>query len=119
MNRAYILFSQYDNFTRFSNEAWDPMPNQRADSLESLHDTIHGLVGASGHMTYLDYSAFDPIFWLHHCMLDRLFALWQTVHSNSYVEPAVSVAQSYAIGYGTKEDVNSRTSHRPNQRQHY
>lgn len=33
----------------------------------------------------MDYSAFDPIFWLHHTNADRLFAIWQAIYPDSYV----------------------------------
>ncbi|USW56418.1 Putative tyrosinase copper-binding domain, di-copper centre-containing domain superfamily, tyosinase [Septoria linicola] len=46
-------------------------------SLEDIHNTVHGIVGNGGHMGQIEASAFDPIFWLHHCNIDRLFALWQ------------------------------------------
>lgn len=51
----------------FSNEAWIPNGKDYAggfDSIESIHDQIHGLTGSGGHMTYIDYSAFDPVFWV-------------------------------------------------------
>ena len=28
-------------------------------------------------MTLVPTSAFDPIFWSHHCMIDRIWYLWQ------------------------------------------
>jgi len=65
-------------------------------------------VGNSGHMTYLDYSAFDPIFFLHHTMVDRVFALWQGLYPNSYVAPNAAGAQSYTIAQGTIVDGNTR-----------
>jgi tyrosinase len=42
--------------------------------VEDIHDDIHGTVGGSGQagqgqMSILDYAAFDPVFWLHHCRL--------------------------------------------------
>jgi hypothetical protein len=30
-------------------------------------------------------SAFDPIFWMHHCNCDRLFAIWQALNYDVYV----------------------------------
>ncbi|XP_012938877.2 hemocyanin 2 [Aplysia californica] len=46
---------------------------------EILHNEIHGLIG--GHGTYsmstLDYSAFDPLFMIHHSSIDRIWAIWQ------------------------------------------
>ena len=80
-SRLYNLFTQDHSYATFSNEAWIPNPNpQGYDSLESIHDQVHGLIGQGGHMSYIDYSAFDPIFFLHHAMLDRCFAMWQTLN---------------------------------------
>ncbi|KAJ4303408.1 hypothetical protein N0V90_002301 [Kalmusia sp. IMI 367209] len=39
------------------------------DSVESIHGTIHDTVGMDGTMTWLFYSAFDPVFWLHHALV--------------------------------------------------
>ncbi len=46
--------------------------------LESLHNGVHGFVG--GTMASVATSAYDPIFWAHHCMIDRLWYLWQLDH---------------------------------------
>ena len=45
-------------------------------ALEQFHDNIHGFVGGS--MSRQTVSAFDPIFWAHHSMIDRIWYLWQT-----------------------------------------
>jgi tyrosinase len=67
--RLYNIFTGMSNFSEFGNEAW--IPNGGAgtyDSLESIHDQIHGIVGGSnyGDMSVIAVSAFDPAFWLHH-----------------------------------------------------
>ncbi|PSL57290.1 tyrosinase [Saccharothrix carnea] len=41
----------------------------------NLHNRIHVWVG--GHMAQID-SPNDPVFFLHHCNVDRLYHLWQT-----------------------------------------
>jgi tyrosinase len=46
--------------------------------LEQLHNNVHMWVG--GHMGQIAYAAFDPIFWAHHCMIDRIWRLWQLRH---------------------------------------
>lgn len=46
-----------------------------SDRLESLHDGVHGWVG--GDMGAVTLAAFDPVFWAHHCMIDRIWYLWQ------------------------------------------
>ncbi len=45
------------------------------NKLEDVHDTVHGWVG--GAMATVPTSAYDPIFWSHHAMIDRLWYLWQ------------------------------------------
>ena len=41
---------------------------------QSPHGSIHGAVG--GDMGGIATSANDPIFWLHHCNIDRLWDIW-------------------------------------------
>jgi tyrosinase len=43
--------------------------------IESIHGGVHVWVG--GGMTDVDVAAYDPIFWAHHAMIDRLWYLWQ------------------------------------------
>ncbi|RVD83947.1 Tyosinase C-terminal domain [Arthrobotrys flagrans] len=66
--------------------------NDFAASIESIHDEVHAAVGGQGHMTYVPYSAYDPIFWLHHCNMDRLMAMYQSAQPNTFIEPGNSVA---------------------------
>jgi tyrosinase len=83
-SRLYNLLTNYHDYAQFSNEAWLPRPNPNAfDSVESIHDAIHGLVGNGGHMSIVSYAAFDPVFMLHHTMVDRIFAMWQKLNPNS------------------------------------
>jgi tyrosinase len=46
-----------------------------SDACEDIHDGVHGWVG--GTMGNIGYAAFDPVFWAHHCMIDRVWWLWQ------------------------------------------
>lgn len=43
--------------------------------LEGIHSSIHTWVG--GAMTLISVAAYDPLFWTHHAMIDRLWYLWQ------------------------------------------
>ncbi|EFA74650.1 tyrosinase [Heterostelium album PN500] len=47
--------------------------------LERYHNRVHRFVG--GDMSRFHTSANDPVFWLHHCNVDRIWAQWQTQHS--------------------------------------
>lgn len=55
------------------------------DGLENIHDGIHMWV--NGSMGSVATAAFDPIFWSHHCMVDRIWWLWQLQHGNSGIPP--------------------------------
>jgi tyrosinase len=49
--------------------------------LESYHGGVHMWVG--GHMEDIPFAAYDPIFWAHHCMIDRLWRMWQLRHTQA------------------------------------
>jgi len=54
-------------------------------NLQGPHGLGHVHAGGEtgGNMTSQEIAAFDPIFWLHHCNIDRLMALWQAGHPGS------------------------------------
>ena len=41
-----------------------------------LHGNVHVWVGNSQGMGQIPWAAYDPIFWMHHCNIDRLWASW-------------------------------------------
>lgn len=45
----------------------------------NLHGEIHVRVGATTNMGRVPFAAKDPIFWLHHCNIDRIWAGWNDV----------------------------------------
>lgn len=49
--------------------------------LEGLHNGVHAWVG--GTMTDIMTSPADPLFWMHHVNVDRIYALWQKNHTDS------------------------------------
>lgn len=55
--------------------------------LENVHNDVHGWVGGS--MSMIPIAAYDPVFWAHHTMIDRLWYLWQMGHPS--VPPAASI----------------------------
>jgi tyrosinase len=64
--RTVLAILQARTFLDFSNR------------LESVHNDVHGWVGGS--MSAVPVAAFDPVFWAHHSMIDRLWYLWQLRH---------------------------------------
>jgi tyrosinase len=47
-------------------------------ALNGAHGGVHVRVG--GDMSSVPFAGFDPIFYLHHANVDRLWALWQSSH---------------------------------------
>ncbi len=71
-----------------------PQFNDFSTQMEDLHDQIHGWTGGSngsvgGDMGFLATAAWDPIFWSHHCMIDRLWYLWQQKHGVNNIPAAL------------------------------
>jgi tyrosinase len=87
------------NYTAFSNttsaQQWREDGDVHVMSLESPHNSIHLAVGgfdlpgqgdqspidgANADMGENDTAGLDPIFFFHHCFVDRVFWLWQKRH---------------------------------------
>lgn len=47
--------------------------------LEGVHGAVHVWVG--GTMSWIPTAPSDPIFWMHHANIDRLWAKWQASHA--------------------------------------
>lgn len=83
-------------------------PNGTYDSIESLHDSIHTIGGGGwGHLAIIAYSSFDPLFFLHHANVDRIFAMWQIIHNDTYVIPTAAVYASHTQNQGDIEDIQT------------
>ncbi|MFI1797218.1 tyrosinase family protein [Streptomyces sp. NPDC020379] len=50
-----------------------------------IHNSVHVWIG--GHMA-TGTSPNDPVFWLHHCFIDKLWSDWQRMHPTSGYLPA-------------------------------
>ncbi|EER44664.1 polyphenoloxidase [Histoplasma capsulatum var. duboisii H88] len=108
---TYQLIAGEANYTVFST---DSLPDRGAsyNNLENIHGLIHVSVGGNaGHMTYTPWSAYDPVFWLHHTNVDRIVALWQAVHPESYVQPLQNRGGNFMERPGTWE--NDKTALAP------
>lgn len=78
--------------------------------IEYIHNLIHNCVGGLGTMADLRVAAFDPIFYLHHANVDRLFAMWQALNPDSYITPTQNWPGSYYEPSGTWNSGNSSES---------
>lgn len=56
--------------------------------LEVPHNTVHNVIGGEGgNMTDVSISAFDPLFWFHHCNMDRYFYNWMYYNTCHFANP--------------------------------
>jgi tyrosinase len=105
-DRTYLLLSRQTEYAPFSNRAYVDSRGNQYDSAESIHDNIHGMIG--GWMGLVGYSSFDPIFFLHHTNVDRLFAIWQAINPNSYLTTSqANQFGTFTIAPGALDDVNT------------
>ena len=112
-SNTYNLFSIPD-FSAFSSSAFQTGDSPNAwVSVESIHNQIHASIGGSndplsGHMSFVDYSAFDPIFWLHHANVDRLTAMYQAARPGARLtpQPATGVF-GRRVQEGDTDDINT------------
>jgi len=96
VKNKYAACLNAPNYTVFSNTtssaAWFDDKGQAVVPIESPHNSIHLAVGgfdlpnifdaspidgANGDMGENDTAGLDPIFFFHHCFVDRVFWLWQ------------------------------------------
>jgi tyrosinase len=56
--------------------------------LEGYHNTVHGWVG--GTMNDITVSPADPVFWMHHTEIDRIWAAWQANPANVNKAPVLT-----------------------------
>jgi tyrosinase len=54
------------------------------DGLEAIHDRVH--VWTGGTMANISTAAADPLFYMHHANVDRLWAQWQQTHAEQNPE---------------------------------
>ncbi|ERF72312.1 hypothetical protein EPUS_02199 [Endocarpon pusillum Z07020] len=97
----YKLFASETDYTKMS------CTTSSGNSIENVHNLVHNAVGGNGHMTDTVIAAFDPIFWLHHTNVDRLFAMWQAINPQSYVVPTTNTVGNYAVPKGFVDTADS------------
>ena len=78
---TYERFSSLPVTHTASNVVADYVP------LETPHNQLHDIIGGkSGNMSDITISAFDPLFWLHHCNMDRHFYNWMYINTHKFTK---------------------------------
>ncbi|CDO69906.1 hypothetical protein BN946_scf184884.g65 [Trametes cinnabarina] len=102
-SKTYNLLTRVHTWPAFSNHtAGDG--GSSSNSLEAIHDHIHDSVGGGGQMGDPTVAGFDPIFFLHHCQVDRLLALWSALNPSVWVNSSSSEDGTYTIPPDTTID---------------
>ncbi|KAK6338663.1 hypothetical protein TWF696_009474 [Orbilia brochopaga] len=109
---VYKVLTSYKDFNLVSTSGRNKHTGRPLDSLESIHDNIHNAIGGpiggpTGHMADISMAAFDPIFFLHHTNIDRLFAIWQEINPTGYTLSGQSDFGTFTIETGTKESLDT------------
>jgi tyrosinase len=58
-----------------------------SDQLQSYHDNVH--VWSGGDMGSVSTAGFDPVFYAHHCNIDRIWYEWQKRHGINNIPQAL------------------------------
>ncbi|KAH9509972.1 hypothetical protein Btru_044759 [Bulinus truncatus] len=85
LNTAILFALEQDNFCDFEIQ------------FEVAHNLIHGLVGGPVPygMNSLEYSAYDPLFYMHHSFLDKIWSVWMALQEKRGKPYKAHCAQSY------------------------
>lgn len=113
--QVYRVLTACPNFLDMSNDGVAEQTSSCGVSLESIHNGIHTFTGGQnqpGHMSYNNFAAFDPAFFLHHANVDRLFALWQSLNPNNYM-PSASQGNTDTFTINANAQVDANTPLEP------
>ncbi|RYP57733.1 hypothetical protein DL770_010596 [Monosporascus sp. CRB-9-2] len=129
----YTVFSNTTSATQYNEDVYYNTPGNGVSpqavppkkpglpvvSLESPHNDIHlaiggfdipgqgnfdSIIGANGDMGENDTAAFDPIFYFHHCFVDKVFWDWQrkwdpTLHSRTQLTIETGYPGTNSVDY--------------------
>ncbi|KAI0770097.1 photo-regulated tyrosinase [Fomes fomentarius] len=105
-SKTYNLLTRVRTWPAFSNHSVED-GGSSSNSLEAIHDGIHVDVGGNGHMADPAVAGFDPIFFLHHCQVDRLLSLWSALNPGVWVNESVEGDGTFTIPAGATVDKNT------------
>ncbi|CAI7673953.1 unnamed protein product [Penicillium viridicatum] len=82
-------------------------------NIEYIHNNVHGWTGSAGHMGNVPVAAFDPLFFLHHCNIDRLFAIWQALNPDKWMDNIPADNTTIRDSFGKEHPVDENTPLQP------
>ncbi len=110
VNRNIGAFATLPNAANVAAALANATYNPFAGALEGVHNSGHVWVG--GTMQSITTAPADPVFWMHHAEIDRLWAVWQAGHAGQnpplagaaatmdpWTETEVDTRDTVALGY--------------------
>ncbi|KAF8440565.1 hypothetical protein BGX38DRAFT_1144521 [Terfezia claveryi] len=97
---------QYDSYGKFT--VGDESPgNDAKPNLSALHGNIHANTGGygekAGNMASVPAAGFDPTFFLLHCNVDRIGAMWQAANNDAWMDDENNVKELIPFRYSRSE----------------
>lgn len=86
-----------DSLSQPSYEPSGPLAGFCADLDGKLHGNVHVLIGNVMNMGQVPWAAGDPIFWLHHCNIDRLWASWNKNGGKNPTSAAAFMSKTFVF----------------------
>ncbi|KAJ7288750.1 tyrosinase [Mycena rebaudengoi] len=105
-SKTFNLLTRVHTWPAFSNHTPGD-GGSTSNSLEAIHDSVHVDVGGNGQMSDPSVAAFDPIFFLHHCNVDRLLSLWSALNPGVWVSPGKATGGTWTIKRDAQVDKNT------------
>lgn len=118
----YTAFSDTDNqFNDFGTElvmvstaSGGTQSLSTVNNIESIHNNVHTSTGGAqkpgqqnGTMAAIPASSFDPLFWMHHAMVDRVYNMYSAVYPGQVMQPSSSASGTRVIMSGATLDVDT------------
>ncbi|KAG6379515.1 common central domain of tyrosinase-domain-containing protein [Boletus reticuloceps] len=75
----------YFSNTGAQSDGVEPPMSVMPPSLEESHNMVHLDTGGNGSMSVNEYASYDPIFFMHHANVDRLYAFWEYVYPDYWI----------------------------------
>ena len=85
----------------------EPPPSNGGPLEASPHGSVHNFVGRTGKMGDFNRAAGDPVFWLHHANIDRLWEVWRA-STGAGQDPTGSAFTGRSFGF--LDEQGNRTS---------
>jgi tyrosinase len=73
---APVGYLNLDSLKQCKYEPNGALPGFCADLDGNLHGRVHVRTGNTQNMGSVSWAAYDPVFWAHHCNIDRIWASW-------------------------------------------